>query len=225
MSADYDRLSELGHTQAQLLAQQLRQTAAQVGPFDAIVRGPARRHQTTATLLLEGLGAEGLRSGDIVHDPRLDEHDLSALIRAAASDPAPDPALEALLRDFGGATDARAKSKALHRLTESLVAAWIAGEREADDLEPWPHFSARVRAALRELCERRGVSLLVVTSVGPLAVMLEACLGLAPLRAFQTAWQARNSSVTEFIAGPRGITLNAFNLVAHLPEVSMHTHR
>jgi broad specificity phosphatase PhoE len=225
MSADYDRLSDLGIEQARLLAEWIDPTTSNSKPLDEIVCGPAERHRHTARLVHDRLAEDPSCTTKIRFDPRLDEHDLSSLIRHAASDPAPAPSLAAMLRDFGTADELVAKSKALHRLTESLVTQWVEGTRAGDGIESWRDFSARVRAAFEDLAARRGASLLVVTSVGPLAVMLETCLGLSPMRAFQTAWRARNSSVTDFIAGPPGVTLNAFNLVSHLPDSGMHTHR
>ena len=225
MSANYDRLSDLGVQQARRLAEHLDATTSKARPFDAIISGPAERHQDTASILRDQLAGERLRASEIIGDPRLDEHDLSSLVRAVLSDPAPSDRLASLARDFGTADGLAAKSKALHKLTEPLVAEWIAGSPRGEGVEPWQEFSTRVREAFVELTARSGASLLVVTSVGPLAVMLETCLGVSPLRAFQTAWQARNSSVTEFIAGPRGVTLHTFNLVSHLAEASTHTHR
>lgn len=225
MSANYDRLSERGVQQAQQLGEHLQRTADAARPFDAIISGPAERHRHTASILRDRLAGEHLRANEIVGDARLDEHDLSPLIRAAVSDPAPPERLASLVRDFGAADGGGAKSKALHRLTEHLVAEWIAGTRGGEDVEPWPRFSTRVRDAFGDLTARSGATLLVVTSVGPIAVMLASCLGVSPMRGFQTAWQARNTSATEFIAGPRGVTLHTFNLVSHLADATMYTHR
>ncbi len=225
MSANYDRLSDRGVQQAQLLGEHLQRVTDTARPFDAIISGPAERHRHTASILRDHLADEHLRATEIVGEPRLDEHDLSPLIQTVLSDPTPPEPLASLVDDFGAADGGGAKSKALHRLTEPLVAEWIAGTRGGEGVEPWKQFSARVRGAFADLTARSGATLLVVTSVGPIAVMLGACLGVSPIRGFQTAWQARNTSVTEFIAGPRGVTLHTFNLVSHLADATMHTHR
>ncbi|MBM2574970.1 histidine phosphatase family protein [Jannaschia sp. Os4] len=79
--AEYDRLSELGHRQAEWLGDWLR---ANEGPFDAVHRGSLRRHAETAA----GMGVEA------EVDPRWDEldyFDLGHALAEAKGVPFPGP--------------------------------------------------------------------------------------------------------------------------------------
>lgn len=85
-------------------------------------------------------------------------------------------------------------------------------------VESFDAYSARIRAALDEVSQQSGMSI-VVSSAGTIAAAAAPLLGIAP-----TGWPGLqrvmvNTSVTKVVRGQRGITLVSFNEHGHLEGV------
>ena len=220
MRDDYDQLCPRGLRQAEALAAHLTARHQDREPEIAwsLVSGPARRHQETAAPMCQSMAQAGLLHAGRAprQDPRWDEFDLRGLLHAGAA--SGDPELLSLLAAMGTASDLTERGRALHRCTEAAVARWMDGALKADRLESWADFEARVSAALEAARPASGQATVVVTSVGPICVVLMRVLGLDGATAFRTASRVRNSAVMTLLSGPPGLTLERFNDTDHLTD-------
>jgi broad specificity phosphatase PhoE len=192
---DYDRLSDLGVRQSGVLGQAL--AARGVRP-DVVVRGSMRRHRETTDAAVAGAGWDG----EVVQDARWDEFDHLSTVTGGAG--FPDVA--------GESYDDRV------RRFEAGIERWAAGRHDADYVEAFPAFRARVEAALESVLgslDPRATAV-VFTSGGPVSwVTARLADGGVP------AWTRLskvvvNSSVTKVLVGRRGPTLISFNDHSHL---------
>ena len=124
-TGDYDRLSPLGHEQAEWLGLWLR---AHDLTFDRVYRGDLRRHAETARAL-HGLGPEP------VVDPRFDEFHYFTLQQE--------------YRRLTGTAEARSREEFLITFPQ-VLARWAAGEIGREG-ETSAAFQARVTEALAEV--------------------------------------------------------------------------
>jgi broad specificity phosphatase PhoE len=217
-TADYDRLTPLGVTQAEHLGRWLVANGIRL---DAIVHGPRVRQVDTARHLLAAARAAGGEYPDAENVAALDEYPAEAIMRASL------PALLAAADEearavFGGdplavATDARR----FQRLFERVMRSWVAGElaHALGPTESFAQFSGRVRGALDDLMARggRGKTIAVVTSAGPTAIAAQMALELSDAVALKLSWVVANSGVTDLKWRDSEMTLVTFNGVAHLP--------
>ncbi|MFP4274612.1 MAG: histidine phosphatase family protein [Paracoccaceae bacterium] len=184
----YDKLSPLGHQQAQWLGDYLRDVDAQ---FDSILVGSLRRHRETQA----GLGELGIAP---VEDDRLNEMDyfnLSQAFRDARSVPGPTADEE-----FAGHITA-------------VMEAWHAAEIMGN--ETFSEFELRVTDVLHEAA-RPGRRVLCVTSGGVIGMMLRAMLGLDTRQFARILLPIFNSSMHRIQVTDHGTVLAGFNAVPHL---------
>ncbi|MGS0990503.1 histidine phosphatase family protein [Burkholderia glumae] len=204
-AADYDRLSPRGEVQAAKLGAWMAARGARPA---AIVTGTLRRHAQTATLCA---AAAGCADAPLRVLPGLDELDSDELIARHRPELA---AREALLAELARAADPR---RAFQALFAGAVARWTSGAADADYALAWPAF----RAA-------GGGETWVVSSGGPIAVIVAALVGADPARTFDFAWPLVNTSVSRIRGGRRGALLVTYNAWPHLDaaaDAALVTHR
>ncbi|KHJ60125.1 histidine phosphatase family protein [Burkholderia glumae] len=226
-AADYDRLSPRGEVQAAKLGAWMAARGARPA---AIVTGTLRRHAQTATLCA---AAAGCADAPLRVLPGLDELDSDELIARHRPELA---AREALLAELARAADPR---RAFQALFAGAVARWTSGAADADYALAWPAFRANVHAAweaiVRDGGERGaagraagGGETWVVSSGGPIAVIVAALVGADPARTFDFAWPLVNTSVSRIRGGRRGALLVTYNAWPHLDaaaDAALVTHR
>ncbi len=198
-SPDYDALSALGKEQAVWLGRYFAERGLR---FDRVVTGTLRRHAQTLEAIERGCGE---LPPPETH-PGLDEYDFAALQQAYTS--AGGVAAAAV------ATDQRA----FYRLLREALHAWAEGRLDAPLPESWAQFRARVRAALGHLRAgaRRGERRLVISSGGPIAMLLGHVLELSPAHTIGLNMQLRNCSLTQVYFNGERASLAGFNGVPHL---------
>jgi broad specificity phosphatase PhoE len=204
-AADYDVLSEVGHRQAELVAERLgRLEVARV------VTGAMVRQRDTAAPLADRLGVAP------VEDARFDEYDHVELVRRATDDPGTD------LSDVADADPRRAFQAVLERAIER----WTAG-RHDDYHESHRAFRSRVRDAVAELTSDASGTSVVVTSGGVIAAVCADALGLDAAGWGRLNTVIVNSSITKLVVGRRGTTLVTVNDHAHLEghDATLLTYR
>lgn len=194
-SADYDRLSEVGHEQGRVLGAALAGRGLQP---DLLVRGSLRRHRETVEAAVEGSGW----SAPVVEDAGWDEFDHMATVSGGID----FPELE------GESYDDRVVR------FEATIDRWASGDHDDEYHESFPAFRARVEEALRRTLGRLGPSesAVVFTSGGPVSWVTAALVGGGV-----PVWPALskvvvNTSVTKVLVGRRGTTLLTFNDHGHL---------
>lgn len=224
LTADYDRLSDIGCRQATQLGRHWARLGRSV---DAVFTGPARRQRDTAALVAEAIQAAELEWPEVELIPELDEHDAFTMVAKAVPELREDPDVAPLQRAVVEAQGPAEKSRAFQRLFEAVMVRWLAGELEVDPVERWSVFRDRVERGLRHMIggEGSGRRIVAFTSVGPTAVMLRLALGTTDRRSFETAWRLRNASITSFVFGAGRFTLDAFNALPHLPDPTDWTFR
>lgn len=201
---DYDRLSELGFRQAEMLGVALRSRLPQV---DHAVVGRMRRHRQTAEGCLAAMGAKV----SPVEDEGWDEYDHHDVLRAFEPRYA-DPA--ALAGDILAADH---PPRAFQRIFAQAVERWTGGRHDGEYREPWPAFCARVEAALARLPQERDPPrrTLVFTSGGPILAACRSLLGLPTEVAVRLGWDLANASVTKLVAGEGGLRVATLNEQGH----------
>lgn len=205
--ADSDRLSELGLRQSARLADYWSQQGV---VFDRIVTGTLKRHQETAAVLA---GRER------TVDARWDEFDSEGLLaRLAPMLAARDAAFRQALERFHESRRGPEANRNFQAMFEALATRWAAGELAAPEVETWPAFQQRVREALEQVLGTggRGRSILVVTSAGPIATVVQTILQAPAAVALELAWRMRNASITEVLFSRGRISLDCFNATPHL---------
>ncbi|MDT8427543.1 MAG: histidine phosphatase family protein [Pseudomonadales bacterium] len=206
----YDKLSETGLRQMQVLAQYWQQTGER---FDAVFSGELRRQIETASILLPMVSGSPDR-------PTV----LSALNEYSGS-----PLIDIYLRDHaaedGFAPEVRSRlheRKVFQQVFEAATARWINHQlqpgQEDIEFETWPDFQHRVHDTIAGLIREcgSGQQLLLSTSGGVIALAVQYVLGLSDAQAMAMNWTINNSSITRIRFGGGRISLALFNGLAHL---------
>lgn len=188
-TGDYDRLSPLGHEQAEWLGLWLR---AHDLRFDRVFHGSLRRHAETARAL-HGLGP------DPIADPRFDEFHYFTLQHE--------------YQRLTGTAEARSREDFLVAFPE-VLARWAAGEIGRGG-ETFAAFEARVTEALAEAA-RPGETTLIVTSGGVIGVILRQVLGLSDEATADIMLAVRNASIHRLNHEGGRLRLSLFNAHPHL---------
>jgi broad specificity phosphatase PhoE len=208
-SEDYDRLSELGIRQAELLGEYLARLKV---PFHGVYSGPMERHLETAHKIVSVLGSSEARH-HVNIAPEFGEYDAHGIIRLLA------PTLAKEDPEFAGAlphvfTD----NQALSLVFERAMLRWVSGIQEASGFETWPAFNERVRKGLMRLCQETDPAshIAIVTSAGAMCSVMQWALGLSDAQTLRVALHILNASVSMFGYNGNRPTLLSFNSVAHL---------
>lgn len=217
---DYDRLSELGQRQSQVLGQHLQALGLR---FDAMFSGSLARQQDTAQHARSQLAAE---LPPLQTDPAFNEYDADGLFRAY---------LPRVLREDAELGAEPQKIFRDRRLFQQAFMAvtqlWIDGAApDRGELEPWKLFEARVHEGLQRLNAAHGkdANVAVFTSGGVIAVGAATALELSPPRTLQLNWGIYNASITELKIRRSGPFLLGFNNITHLrlaADPALITHR
>lgn len=212
----YDRLTDIGFTQARLLGAYLGKRNIR---FDAVFTGTLRRQTETAQGIFEGhpeLGSPLLQETF----PGLDEYKPEAVMMAHTGT-IPAPALAAVRRD---PVVVREHFRALR---EALLA-WAEDRTQPEGMPVWQAFQDSAVAAVVEARQRfPDGNVLIVSSGGPIAAIVAAALNAPPAVAVELNLRIRNSSLTEFASTPRRHHLVSYNGVPHLdtnPDLTLITY-
>jgi len=195
---DYDKLSPLGHQQADWLGQHLAASGQQ---FDRIICGGHLRHRET----LAGI-QKSLNHAAVIEDKRLNEmsyHTMELALQAQTG--------------MAVATDQPAAAANFAR----VMAAWE-NDEIADIPERYQTFQTRILAALADHA-RPAEHILIVSSGGPVGVTMRHILGLDLAAMIQVILRTHNASYSRFAVFEGGYHLVQFNGVAHLePAARRH---
>jgi broad specificity phosphatase PhoE len=217
---DYDRLSELGRRQSQLLGQHLRALGLR---FDAMASGGLARQQDTAQHARSRLGDN---LPPLQTNPAFNEYDADGLFRAY---------LPRALRENPQLAATPQKIFQDRRLFQQVFMAvsalWLEGAPpEHGELEPWQAFATRVREGLQALDAEYGkdAQIAVFTSGGVIAAGAALALSLSPHETLRLNWGIYNASISELGFRRTGTYLLGFNNITHLRlagDPALVTHR
>lgn len=194
-SDNYDKLSELGHRQSQLLGEHFR--ACNIS-FDKVITGDMVRHKETAEGILGHLN-------QVEVDKGWNEFDFNAVVSAyLRMYPEQAPGKNSPRSDW-------------YRVLKVAMIAW--SEHKLEDMnEDWLSFESRVQSSSKNVFDGANKKVLVVTSGGAIAVCLMQLLGLSIQKAIDFNLQIRNTSVHHIFFNNAKAQLHSFNSVPHLDK-------
>jgi len=185
--ASYDKLSDLGHTQARWLGEHMRATNPH---FDHVITGTLRRQKETAA----SMGYDDTRI-----DGRLDELQYFAMAAALEAE-----------HGIGMPTDPTEFAAHLPQ----MIGYWASG-RVKGVPEPFAEFYGRTNGLINELCKDYG-RVLIVTSGGVIGSILRQVLQLSDEGMAKIMLQVMNSSVHRLSYVHGTLMLGSFNATPHL---------
>jgi broad specificity phosphatase PhoE len=210
---NYDRLSDLGARQSQILGDYFQGLGLE---FDAVYSGSSERQLDTARWVLSRILGHEEKVGLNVTSS-LNECDATSIIKSQVKQlVAEDPSLSEQV------TKIREDPISLQIVYERAMLRWISEGFDAPGLETWEEFKGRVCDRINTLREVHGRNkrIAVFTSGGPVSIVMQMALGLTDSQTLRLSWQIRNSSVSVFRYNERVFTLLSFNSVAHLEQTN-----
>lgn len=211
--SNYDKLSDHGWEQGRVTGRFLKQVLEP----GAVFRGDLERHRETVEAIAEGFES-GLPEAGI--DPAFNEFDHLEVLQKHRPEWA-DP--QQMKTELARAASPR---KAFQQAFAESVARWVSGEFDHEYSETWSHFAGRVWQGLESALEASaGVrDTLIVTSGGPISVIVQRLLGLDDRQALELNAVMANTGITRVLysgsGGSSKRSLAAFNSTAHLEVTS-----
>ena len=197
---NYDRLSELGCRQAEVLGEYFKTRALR---FDAVYSGDLQRQRKTAAL------AAGDHVEEHREDPRFNEID-----NAAQLDHITPILLESRPELKAWAEKAHTSSKDYQKLLEQVFNYWIdMGDDCPPGLQSWSEYSGGVIAALADVIREQGPgkNTAVFTSGGTIATIVAHVLGAGGQGTYQFYEPVINCSVTQLLYNANKVSLSYYN--------------
>jgi broad specificity phosphatase PhoE len=222
---NYDRLSELGLSQAEALGRFWLDRG--IRP-DSVYSGTMLRQGQTADAVgnvFTGQGEVWPTRQEVVGLNEYPGEEITASLLPVLSNS--DAGVQRLAADFESSMSRADKYRNLHRLLEAVIARWVKNDYgDADVPLSWKTFSDGVRKSLRDVMSNAGSgkTIAVFTSGGPVAISVQSTLGAPDIKAAELNWRVHNCSVTRYTFSGERLSLDAFNDIAHLPP-AMHTYR
>ena len=198
-SDDYDRLSELGFTQASLLGRWFESCDT---PIDRVMAGVMRRHHETARQCLEQRGAPG--APELNTDPRLNEFDHVEVF-------------EVYRQSLQDGQAAPLSAVQLQRMFATAMERWMSGRHDSDYRDSWQAFRARCLDAFEEMASGtpRAKAIVVFTSGGVIAAICQRLLDLTDKATRELNWSLANTGVTRVLFSEGRCGLGYLNSTAH----------
>ena len=222
---NYDKLSELGETQARRLGEYwVRQKVC----FDRVASGPRVRQRRTAEIVAEAYRKANLDFPALDVLSEFDEYSGDAVLQhALPSLLKGDPNIRELHRAFEDSRDSASRFRTFQKLFEAVIGRWVEGEIVVPGGESWIEFCARVGRGLSAFLSggSSGECLAIFTSGGPISLAVQKALDLSPRRTLEVSWMARNCSFNEFLFSDGRFTMSTFNSYPHLDDPSLLTYR
>jgi broad specificity phosphatase PhoE len=206
---NYDRLSELGVRQAEILGDYLQQINM---TFDRIYSGSLDRQTATARAVISRL-ADPPDGGEPRILPAFDEYDTySIFMNHVAEMTARNPELARAVENMF------ADRRSFKQVYRAILKSWAARTGAARTNGGWGDFRQRIRAGIEQLRAENGPGkrLAVFTSGGPVAATVQLALDLADEQAIFLPRLIRNASISTFLYDDRRFSLSSYNSVSHL---------
>ncbi len=198
---NYDRLSDVGLRQAEVLGDFLRETGAH---FDAAYSGELERQRKTAEIVLK-------RQPQKVHlgiDARFNEIDTGAMFEWLVPLLSEGQPQLAVLAKKG-----ERSSKDFQKALEIVFQHWVTTEATHPEVQSWPEYSGAVQRALTDVVSREGSgkTVAVFTSGGTIATLVSHVLGVSGALVYKFYEPLINCSVTRLLYSGTKVSLSCFN--------------
>ena len=200
--ANYDQLSSVGFQQSRWVGEHFHSLGKH---FDHVARGTLLRHQQTADSMLEGMHLAEQPVADVSVLPGLDEFSFSTIV---------SPLHKRYPQQW---VDTGQPQYDYYKNMLFAMQLWMDDRLDADiECESWQDFRHRVMSAFRLIVDNGHQKQLVVTSGGPIAIILADIMGLDEHRLRSKLLQIKNSSYSRILYNRRQFTLDSFNEIPHL---------
>ncbi|MEY8831035.1 histidine phosphatase family protein [Sedimentitalea sp. XS_ASV28] len=186
---NYDRLSELGHRQAEMAGEALR---ASGWVPDRLVTGTLVRQRET-------LSSMGFDNPPEQH-AGFNEYDFHDLLSVRFNGDVPDPVRH----------DRKTHFRTLRETILDWQAGGLSGARES-----WKDFSERVESARQFATDGPARRVLVISSGGPIGALVKSCLDAPDAQMIALNLQVKNTSWTRFFFNSGTFLLHEFNATPH----------
>lgn len=207
---DYDRLSDLGHEQAHLLAIRLNRIGLD---FDAIYSGQQLRHAQTLEAYRNVCSENENALPSVQKSDAFNEYNAESVLKTF---------IPVLIREEPGFEAEVMKMKTSNRsfqnVLEKALLRWLDHRDESRCMDSWESFTGRVKHGVQEIMAREGSGkrVAVFTSGGAISAVVQKALNLSDRSTLSLSWQIVNSSVTRFKYSGERLMLFGFNDFTHL---------
>jgi broad specificity phosphatase PhoE len=216
---NYDVLSDLGRTQAELLGEHL---ACGLPEVTAVYSGTMRRQLHTAEIVCGVMSASGVRIPVTIPDEKWNEISLAAMYRAMAPRMrAVDPGFDRDLDEMQALIqqDPHSVRGATGRCDAAVMRAWMANRYPDFEGESWAAFRSRIKGRITALNDNGHESVVIVfTSATPIATLVGHTLDLDDERVLRFAGVIYNTSITVIGSRAGEPRLVTFNSAPHLTD-------
>jgi broad specificity phosphatase PhoE len=206
---NYDRLSDLGVRQAELLGEYFSKIKV---AFDAVYSGSLERQVSSANAVLSKLPEKNALGAPRIL-PEFNEFStysayMNQLAELMASDPAIALSVRSVYSDRG----------AFKRVSEEVARRWRSTDASFESGDTWQAFCLRIRAGFEKIRAENGPgkNVGIFTSGGTIAASMQLALELTDGQAMQLPRLIRNTSVSTFLYDEARFSLSSFNAIPHL---------
>lgn len=219
-----DRLSSLGVRQSEALAQRWSEAGID---FDEVYSGTLVRQRRTAEVVSDRMTGANHPWPATTADTGFDEYDgdgiFGVLARKLADEDDRFRELSEVAEDTRGTAG---QNRHFQHMVEHVADHWMRGEVTDPGVESWPVFCARVDAAVDGVLDGGGGRRVAVfTSGGVIGRTLQRVLRAPDETALALNWRIRNASVTSLTFSGRRVSLDTFNVTAHLERGGLDSFR
>ena len=221
---NYDELSPLGRTQAQLLGEYFIRRKIN---FDEIYCGPRVRQKQTAEIVGSVFMQAGRAWPASVERAEFDEYDFARIFHALAPELSrQDAGFADLLACFRRDENGPDRARSFQKMFEALTIHWATTDCAIAGMERFAAFRDRVDCGLRRVMEGHGSGrrVAVFTSGGVIGTAVRLALDAPDRMALEVNWRVRNCSLTEFVFTKDRFTLDSFNALPHLEDPTLWTY-
>jgi broad specificity phosphatase PhoE len=199
--ANYDKLSDLGCRQAEVLGEYLRDCGI---AFDATYSGDLQRQRKTAELATAFQTISSTHTIDARFNEIDNEEQFEDLVPRVLDI---DPSLQSLIDQGLGS------SKNYQKILKVIFNYWVSPACADSDIQSWADFSGNVHAALHDLIAAQGSGKTVglFTSGGTIATIVAHVLGLSSNHVYSFYEPIINCSVTRLFYSADQVSLSYFN--------------
>jgi len=217
-NADYDMLSELGMNQSRLLGKHWQSKSVPAKTF----AGDLLRHGQTLEGFMENFADEQV---PVILDSGFNEFDHVDILTNYNQQWHNFAEMSEDIKQLKNA------NKTFQQEFYQAMNRWVAGEFDHEYNESWPQFKARCVRALNNLIQQElnfnrnnneldsktaAKDILVFTSGGTIAAIIQYILQLSDLKTLQINQQLRNTSVTKLLFSKDNLSIDYFNNFNHL---------
>lgn len=204
---NYDQLSDLGHKQGEVIGSALTARGVEAG---LVIYGAMQRHRETMLAAQRHWHSYG----PVSEQAGFNEFDSDDVIACAFPQFKYKAAIAAWL------LTQKNKPQAFQAMFSEAIKRWVEGNHDADYIESWSVFTARVEAALTNVIQQSdGKDCVIFTSGGPVTAIARQCLGLSDYHAFELNWTLYNGGISQLLYNQKGrVSLASCNEHHHLAQ-------